>query len=200
MNNFKEKFEKMRIAGNLASRTLDMLTENIKPGISTDEIDKLGYEFIKDNGGFSAPLFYRGFKKSLCTSLNHVVCHGIPSDRVLNEGDIINIDVTAIVEDYHGDTSRMFCIGKTPVKANNLISATYEAMMRAIKILKPNVKLGDIKYSQIVKNILGTLFFNKIFFHSELLFLNAVLFTISIISLSVSIIPVPFIIDLSIKF
>ena len=146
MNNFKEKFEKMRIAGNLASRTLDMLTENIKPGISTDEIDKLGYEFIKDNGGFSAPLFYRGFKKSLCTSLNHVVCHGIPSDRVLNEGDIINIDVTAIVEDYHGDTSRMFCIGKTPVKANNLISATYEAMMRAIKILKPNVKLGDIGY------------------------------------------------------
>ena len=146
MNNFKEKFEKMRIAGNLASRTLDMLTENIKPGISTDEIDKLGYEFIKDNGGFSAPLFYRGFKKSLCTSLNHVVCHGIPSDRVLNEGDIINIDVTAIVEDYHGDTSRMFCIGKTPVKANNLISATYEAMMRAIKILKPNVKLGVIGY------------------------------------------------------
>ena len=146
MNNFKEKFEKMRIAGNLASRTLDMLTENIKPGVSTDEIDKLGYEFIKDNGGFSAPLFYRGFKKSLCTSLNHVVCHGIPSDRVLNEGDIINIDVTAIVEDYHGDTSRMFCIGKTPVKANNLISATYEAMMRAIKILKPNVKLGDIGY------------------------------------------------------
>ena len=146
MNNFKEKFEKMRIAGNLASRTLDMLTENIKPGVSTDEIDKLGYEFIKDNGGYSAPLFYRGFKKSLCTSLNHVVCHGIPSDRVLNEGDIINIDVTAIVDDYHGDTSRMFCIGKTPVKANNLISATYEAMMRAIKILKPNVKLGDIGY------------------------------------------------------
>ena len=146
MNNFKEKFEKMRIAGNLASRTLDMLTENIKPGVSTDEIDKLGYEFIKDNGGFSATLFYRGFKKYLFTSLNHVVCHGIHSDRVLNEGDIINIDVTAIVEDYHGDTSRMFCIGKTPVKANNLISATYEAMMRAIKILKPNVKLGDIGY------------------------------------------------------
>ena len=147
MNNFKEKFEKMRAAGNLASRTLDMLTENIKPGISTDEIDKLGYEFIKDNGGFSAPLFYRGFKKSLCTSLNHVVCHGIPSDRILNEGDIINIDVTAIVSDHHGDTSRMFCVGKTPVKANNLIDATYEAMMKAIKILKPNVKLGDIGYA-----------------------------------------------------
>ena len=147
MNNFKEKFEKMRVAGNLASRTLDMLTENIKPGISTDKIDKLGYEFIKDNGGFSAPLFYRGFKKSLCTSLNHVVCHGIPSDRILNEGDIINIDVTAIVSDHHGDTSRMFCVGKTPVKANNLIDATYEAMMKAIKILKPNVKLGDIGHA-----------------------------------------------------
>ena len=147
MNNFKEKFEKMRLAGNLASRTLDMLTEKIRPGISTDEIDKLGYEFIKDNGGFSAPLFYRGFKKSLCTSLNHVVCHGIPSDRVLNEGDIINIDVTAIVNDHHGDTSRMFCVGKTPVKANNLIATTYEAMMKAIKILKPNVKLGDIGHA-----------------------------------------------------
>jgi len=147
MNNFKEKFEKMRAAGNLASRTLDMLTENIKPGISTDKIDKLGYEFIKDNGGFSAPLFYRGFKKSLCTSLNHVVCHGIPSDRILNEGDIINIDVTAIVSDHHGDTSRMFCVGKTPVKANNLIATTYEAMMKAIKILKPNVKLGDIGHA-----------------------------------------------------
>ena len=147
MNNFKEKFEKMRAAGNLASRTLDMLTENIKPGISTDKIDKLGYEFIKDNGGFSAPLFYRGFKKSLCTSLNHVVCHGIPSDRILNSGDIINIDVTAIVDNHHGDTSRMFCVGKTPVKANNLIDATYEAMMKAIKILKPNVKLGDIGHA-----------------------------------------------------
>ena len=147
MNNFKEKFEKMRAAGNLASKTLDMLTENIKPGISTDKIDKLGYEFIKDNGGFSAPLFYRGFKKSLCTSLNHVVCHGIPSDRILNEGDIINIDVTAIVSDHHGDTSRMFCVGKTPVKANNLIATTYEAMMKAIKILKPNVKLGDIGHA-----------------------------------------------------
>ena len=147
MNNFKEKFEKMRAAGNLASRTLDMLTENIKPGITTDKIDKLGYEFIKDNGGFSAPLFYRGFKKSLCTSLNHVVCHGIPSDRILNEGDIINIDVTAIVSDHHGDTSRMFCVGKTPVKANNLIATTYEAMMKAIKILKPNVKLGDIGHA-----------------------------------------------------
>jgi len=144
MNNYSEKFEKMRIAGNLAARTLDMLTDHIKIGISTDYIDKLGYEFIRDNNGHSAPLFYRGFQKSLCTSLNHVVCHGIPSNRILDEGDIINVDVTAIIEEHYGDTSRMFCIGKTPVKANNLIDATYESMMKAIRILKPGLKLGDI--------------------------------------------------------
>ena len=144
MNNYSEKFEKMRIAGNLAARTLDMLTKHIKIGISTDYIDKLGYEFIRDNNGHSAPLFYRGFQKSLCTSLNHVVCHGIPSNRILDEGDIINVDVTAIIEEHYGDTSRMFCIGKTPVKANNLIDATYESMMKAIRILKPGLKLGDI--------------------------------------------------------
>ena len=144
MNNYSEKFEKMRIAGNLAARTLDMLTDHIKIGISTDYIDKLGYEFIRDNNGHSAPLFYRGFQKSLCTSLNHVVCHGIPSNIILDEGDIINVDVTAIIEEHYGDTSRMFCIGKSPVKANNLIDATYESMMSAIRILKPGLKLGDI--------------------------------------------------------
>jgi methionyl aminopeptidase len=146
MNNYTEKFEKMRVAGNLAAKTLDMLTENIKPGITTDYIDKLGYEFIRDNGGYSAPLFYRGFKKSLCTSLNRVVCHGIPSDRILNEGDAVNVDVTAIVNEHYGDTSRMFCVGKTPIKLNNLIDATYESMMRGIKILKPGIKIGDIGY------------------------------------------------------
>ena len=144
MNSYLEKFEKMRIAGNLAARTLDMLTEHIKSGVSTNFIDKLGYEFIRDNNGHSAPLFYRGFQKSLCTSLNHVVCHGIPSNRILDEGDIINVDVTAIIEEHYGDTSRMFCIGKTPVKANNLIDATYESMMKAIRILKPGLRLGDI--------------------------------------------------------
>jgi len=144
MSNYKEKFEKMRIAGNLAARTLDMLTENIQEGISTDYIDKLGYEFIRDNGGYSAPLYYRGFTKSLCTSLNHVICHGIPSDRILQEGDAVNVDVTAIVDGHYGDSSRMFCIGKTSVKLNNLIDATYESMMNAIKILKPGIKLGDI--------------------------------------------------------
>ena len=144
MTKYKEKFEKMRIAGNLASRTLDMLTDFIKPGISTDKIDQLGFEFIKDNGGHSAPQFYRGFKKSLCTSLNHVVCHGIPSDRILEDGDIINVDVTAIVNEYYGDTSRMFVIGNPSVKAKNLIETTYNSMMKAIQILKPGIKLGDI--------------------------------------------------------
>ena len=146
MSNYSEKFEKMRIAGKLAADTLDMLTDYIKPGVNTDTIDKLGYEFIKDNGGYSAPLFYRGFEKSLCTSLNHVVCHGIPGDRILEEGDAVNVDVTAIVNNYYGDTSRMFVIGEVSVKAKNLIDTTYECLMNAIKILKPGVSLGDIGY------------------------------------------------------
>ena len=146
MNNYSEKFEKMRIAGKVASKTLDMITDHIKPGITTEKIDNMCYEFIKDNGGHSAPLFYRGFKKSVCTSLNHIICHGIPSDRVLEEGDILNIDVTAIVNDYYGDTSRMFTVGEISVKAKNLINSTYESMMNAIKILKPGSKLGDIGY------------------------------------------------------
>ena len=144
MSDYKEKFEKMKIAGNLASKTLDMLTGEIKAGVSTNKIDKLGYEYIRDNGGYSAPLFYRGFPKSLCTSLNHVICHGIPSERILDEGDILNVDVTAIVDGYYGDTSRMYSIGKISVKAQNLIDATYESLMKSIKILKPGLKLGDI--------------------------------------------------------
>jgi len=146
MNNYSEKFEKMQIAGKVASKTLDMITDHIKPGITTEKIDHICYEFIKDNGGHSAPLFYRGYKKSVCTSLNHVICHGIPGDRTLEEGDILNIDVTAIVNDYHGDTSRMFAVGEISVKAKNLINSTYESMMNAIKILKPGCKLGDIGY------------------------------------------------------
>ena len=146
MNSYTEKFEKMRAAGNLAARTLDMLTDYIEPGISTNKLDNLGYEFIKDHGAYSAPQFYRGFKKSLCTSLNHVVCHGIPSDRVLNEGDAINIDVTAILDHHYGDTSRMYTVGEVPVKCKNLIDATYNSMMKAIKILKPGLSLGDIGY------------------------------------------------------
>jgi len=147
MNDYSEKFEKMKIAGRLAAQTLDMLTDNIKEGISTATIDKLGYEFIRDNGGYSAPLYYRGFKKSLCTSLNHVVCHGIPSEeRILEDGDAVNVDVTAVINDHYGDTSRMFCIGTTSVKLNNLVNATYESMIKAIKILRPGKKLGDIGY------------------------------------------------------
>ena len=124
MFNYLEKFEKMRTAGNLAAKTLDMLTGFIKEGVSTNYIDKLGYEFIRDNGGYSAPLYYRGFTKSLCTSQNHIVCHGIPSDKVLRDGDAINVDVTAIINEHYGDTSRMFCVGKTSVKLNNLIDTT----------------------------------------------------------------------------
>jgi len=145
-NSYSEKFEKMRIAGKLASKTLDMITEYVKPGIATIKIDKLCYEFIRDNGGYSAPLYYRGFTKSLCTSLNHVICHGVPSDRILEEGDTLNVDVTAVVNDYYGDTSRMFTVGEVSVKAKNLIDVTFESMMKAIKILKPGIKLGNIGY------------------------------------------------------
>ena len=145
-NNYSEKFEKMRLAGKVASQTLDMITNYVKSGITTDKIDQLCYEFIRDHGGYSAPLYYRGFKKSLCTSLNHVICHGIPSDRILEEGDTLNIDVTAIVEGYYGDTSRMFTVGEISVKAKNLIDATFDSMMNAIRILKPEIKLGDIGY------------------------------------------------------
>ncbi len=147
MNDYLEKFEKMKVAGNLAAKTLDMITGNIKEGISTDYIDKLGYEFIRDNGGYSAPLYYRGFNKSLCTSLNHVVCHGIPSEnKILEDGDALNVDVTAIIDNHYGDTSRMFCIGETSVKYKNLINATYDSMMKAISILKPGIKIGDIGF------------------------------------------------------
>ena len=144
MNNYSEKFEKMRKAGSLASSALDMITDYIKPGMSTNKIDELCYEFIKDNGGYSAPLYYRGFDKSICTSLNHVVCHGIPSERVLKDGDILNIDVTAILNNHYGDTSRMFIVGKPSVKSMNLINVTYESLMKSIEILKPGKKLGDI--------------------------------------------------------
>ena len=147
MHNYSEKFEKMKIAGNLAARTLDMLTDYIKPGITTNYIDKLGYEFIKDNGGHSAPLFYRGFPKSVCTSANHIVCHGIPSEKILDKGDIINIDVTVILNGWYGDTSRMFIVGdSTSVKAKKLIEITYMSLMEGIKKVKPGIALGDIGY------------------------------------------------------
>ena len=141
---YKESFEQIKIAGALAAKTLDEVTSYVKPGINTDELDKICYEFIKDNGGYSAPLFYRGFPKSCCTSVNHVVCHGIPSNKYLSEGDIVNIDVTAIVNGWHGDTSRMFFVGDASVKSKNLVSTTYVSMMKAISIIKNGIHLGDL--------------------------------------------------------
>ena len=140
----KESFEKSRIAGSIAAGALDEVAKIVKPGISTDEIDKVCYEFINDHKAYSAPLFYRGFPKSCCTSTNHVVCHGIPSDKILKEGDIVNVDVTAYKEGWHGDTSRMFKIGAISIKAEKLIETTYESMMQAIKIVKEGIQIGDI--------------------------------------------------------
>ena len=144
MNDQKESFEKTRIAGSIAAGALDEVLKIIKPGISTSEIDKVCYEFINDHGAYSAPLFYRGFPKSCCTSTNHVVCHGIPSEKTLKEGDILNVDVTAFKNGWHGDTSRMFKVGEVSIKAEKLINATYDSMMKAIKIVKEGIQLGDI--------------------------------------------------------
>tara|TARA_B110001452_G_scaffold37098_1_gene28354 strand:- start:2706 stop:3452 length:747 start_codon:yes stop_codon:yes gene_type:complete len=145
--NIKEAFEKTRIAGSIASGALDEVSKIIKPGISTHQIDKICYEYINDNQAYSAPLFYRGFPRSCCTSANHVVCHGIPSDKILKDGDIVNVDVTAFKDGWHGDTSRMFEIGKISVKAKKLIDTTYASMMKGIKILKEDVHLGDIGHT-----------------------------------------------------
>ena len=143
-NIIKESFEQMRIAGSLAAATLDNITPYVNPGISTTELDKICYEYIKDHNGYSAPLYYKGFPKSCCTSVNHVVCHGIPTNKYLKDGDIVNIDVTAIVNDWHGDTSRMFFVGEVSVKSKNLVLTTYESMMKGISIIKKGLHLGDI--------------------------------------------------------
>ena len=144
IDNLKNSFEKTKIAGSIAAGALNEVSKIVKPGITTDEIDKVCYEYINDNKAYSAPLFYRGFPKSCCTSANHVVCHGIPSDKILREGDIINVDVTAFKDGWHGDTSKMFEVGEISIKAKKLIEATYESMMKAIKIVKDGVHLGDI--------------------------------------------------------
>ena len=130
-----EAFNKTRVAGSIAAGALDVVAKKIKPGITTNQIDNLCYEYINDNGGYSAPLFYRGFPKSCCTSTNHVICHGIPGEKTLKEGDIINVDVTAYKDGWHGDTSRMFYVGNVSVKAKKLIDVTYNSMMKAINIL-----------------------------------------------------------------
>ncbi len=142
--NYKEAFEKTRLAGAIAAEALNEVSKIAKPGVKTFEIDNLCYEFLNDHGAYSAPLFYRGFPKSCCTSTNHVVCHGIPSEKVLKEGDIVNVDVTAFKNGWHGDTSRTFEIGQVSVKAKKLVKTTYEAMMQAIKIVKEDIHLGDI--------------------------------------------------------
>ena len=143
-NYYIESFEKTRIAGKIAAGALDEVAKITRPGIRTDQIDRLCFEYINDHGAYSAPLFYRGFPKSCCTSANHVVCHGIPSDKVLVNGDIVNVDVTAFKDGWHGDTSRTFEIGEVSVKAKNLVKTTYDAMMKAINIIKEDIYLGDI--------------------------------------------------------
>ena len=143
-NDIIEAFNKTKKAGAIASAALDEVVKIVKPGIATEQIDKFCFEFINDHGAYSAPLFYRGFPKSSCISPNHVVCHGIPKDKILREGDIINVDVTALKDGWHGDTSRMFFVGEVSAKAKKLVKTTYESMMKSINILKDGVHVGDI--------------------------------------------------------
>ena len=143
---YQDEFKKIRNAGKISSQCLDFISDKIKPGVKTQEIDDLCVNFLKKHNAVSAPLFYRGFPKSICTSVNHVVCHGIPSDKTLKEGDIVNVDVTSFVDGFHGDTSRTFCVGKVSVKAKNLVETTKEALERSIKTLKPGICLGDIGF------------------------------------------------------
>jgi methionyl aminopeptidase len=138
----------MRRAGRLAAETLDFITPYMNPGITTGELDRLCHQFVIDHGATSAPLGYRQFPKSICTSVNHVVCHGIPSDsKVLKSGDILNLDVTPILDGWHGDSSRMFYLGKPGVKARKLVETTYEAMMRGIAVVRPGATLGDVGHA-----------------------------------------------------
>ncbi len=139
-----EAFDGTRDAGAIASGALDELNDVIKPGITTEKIDKICYEYINDHGAYSAPLFYRGFPKSCCTSTNHIICHGIPQNKILKDGDILNVDVTAIKNGWHGDTSRMFLIGNVSVKAKKLVKATYQSMIKGIETLKEGSFTGDI--------------------------------------------------------
>ena len=140
-------FIAMRKAGQLAAEVLDYITPYVEPGVTTNILDKKCYDFIKKNNAIPAPLNYKGFPKSICTSINHVICHGIPGDKVLINGDIVNIDITVILDGWHGDTSRMFCVGKTGIKAMRLVETTFEAMWRGIEEVKPGATLGDIGYA-----------------------------------------------------
>ncbi len=142
-----EAFEGMRRAGRLAAETLDYITPHVKPGATTDELDQLSHDFIVSRNAVPAPLGYRGFPKSVCISVNHVVCHGIPGAKRLHEGDIINIDVTVILDGWHGDTSRMFFAGEVGVKAKRLVDVTHEALMRGIAAARPGATLGDVGHA-----------------------------------------------------
>jgi methionyl aminopeptidase len=141
-----EEIEKMRVAGRLAAEVLEMIVPHVKGGISTGELDRICHDYIvNEQQAIPAPLDYHGFPKSICTSVNQVVCHGIPSDRkILKNGDIVNIDITVIKDGYHGDTSQMFVIGKPQPHAERLINITRECLYRAIKLVKPGIRLGDI--------------------------------------------------------
>ena len=140
----KEDFQKMRKAGSLASMVLDFITPYVKENVTTLELDQLCHDFIISKGAIPAPLNYKGFPKSICTSVNHVVCHGIPSNKILKDGDIINIDITVILDQWHGDTSRMFFIGKRNIKSEKLVEVTFNCMWEGIKKVKPGNTLGDI--------------------------------------------------------
>jgi methionyl aminopeptidase len=139
-----EAFVGMRRAGRLAAEALDMITEYVRPGVTTEQLDEIALDYILAHNAVPATLNYRGYTKFLCTSVNHVVCHGIPGPRPLREGDIVNIDITVILDGWHGDTSRMYPVGEISRKAERLISVTHEAMMRGIAAVKPGNTLGDI--------------------------------------------------------
>ena len=143
-----EEQEKMRIAGRLAAEVLDMIAEHVVPGVTTEELDRICHDYIVDvQGTIPANLNYHGFPKTICTSVNHVVCHGIPNDKRLKAGDIVNIDVTVIRDGFHGDTSRMYYVGKPPAHAQRLTETCFQAMWRGIDIVRPGVRLGDIGHA-----------------------------------------------------
>jgi methionyl aminopeptidase len=142
-----EDFEGMRHAGRVAAECLDMLSAHVKPGVVTDDLDKLAREFTLDHGALPACLYYRGYAKTVCISPNHVVCHGIPGPRTLRDGEIANIDVTVIVDGWHGDTSRMYLIGDVPARARRLVDVTYDAFARGLAVVKPGARFGDIGHA-----------------------------------------------------
>jgi methionyl aminopeptidase len=142
-----EDFASMRAAGRLAAETLDMIGPYVEPGVTTERLNALCHDFITAHGAVPAPLNYRGFPKSICTSINHVVCHGIPGEKKLLEGDILNIDVTVILNGWYGDTSRMYVAGAASTRAKRLMEITYESMMRGIAAVKPGATFGDVGYA-----------------------------------------------------